>query len=150
MLNKGGNRDTTRMLMDRSISGRVGVITPGLDVPAAPLPDASMLRDSLPLPEVSEPEVVQYFTALSQLNFSIDTHFYPLGSCTMKYNPKINDEVAFLPGFAGIHPQQPAEQSQGALDLLYRLQEFLTEVTGMSATSLATLAGAHGELAGVS
>ena len=149
MLNKGGNRDTTRMLMDRSISGRVGVITPGLDVPAAPLPDASMLRDSLSLPEVSEPEVVQYFTALSQLNFSIDTHFYPLGSCTMKYNPKINDEVAFLPGFAGIHPQQPAEQSQGALDLLYRLQEFLTEVTGMSATSLATLAGAHGELAGV-
>ena len=149
MLNKGGNRDTTRMLMDRSVSGRVGVITPELDVPAAPPLDAAYLRDSLPLPEVSEPEVVQYFTSLSQLNFSIDTHFYPLGSCTMKYNPKVNDEVAFLPGFAGIHPQQPAEQSQGALDLLYRLQEFLTEVTGMSATSLATLAGAHGELGGV-
>ena len=136
MLNKGGNRDTTRLLMDRSVPGRVGVVTPGLDVPAAPLPDAAYLRDDLPLPEVSEPEVVQYFTSLSQLNFSIDTHFYPLGSCTMKYNPKINDEVAFLPGFAGIHPQQPAEQSQGALELLYRLQDFLTEVTGMAATSL--------------
>ena len=149
MLNKGGNRDTTLMLMDRSVPGRVGVVAPAPDVPAAPLPDAAYLRDDLPLPEVSEPEVVQYFTALSQLNFSIDTHFYPLGSCTMKYNPKINDEMAFLPGFAGIHPMQPAAQSQGALELLYRLQGFLSEVTGMAATSLATLAGAHGELAGV-
>ena len=149
MLQKGGNRDTTKMLMDRSVPGRVGVVTPALDVPAAALPSATYLRDDLPLPEVSEPEVVQYFTALSQLNFSIDTHFYPLGSCTMKYNPKINDEVAFLPGFAGIHPQQPAAQSQGALELLYRLQDFLTEITGMQATSLATLAGAHGELGGV-
>ena len=93
--------------------------------------------------------MVQYFTALSQLNFSIDTQFYPLGSCTMKYNPKVNDEMAFLPGFAGIHPLQPAEQSQGALELLYRLQGFLEEITGMSGVSLATLAGAHGELAGV-
>ena len=149
MLNKGGNRDTTLMLLDRSVPGRVGVVAPAPDVPAAPLPDAAYLRDDLPLPEVSEPEVVQYFTALSQLNFSIDTHFYPLGSCTMKYNPKINDEMAFLPGFAGIHPLQPAAQSQGALELLYRLQGFLSEVTGMAATSLATLAGAHGELAGV-
>ena len=149
MLNKGGNRDTTLMLMDRSVPGRVGVVAPAPDVPAAPLPDAAYLRDDLPLPEVSEPEVVQYFTALSQLNFSIDTHFYPLGSCTMKYNPKINDEMAFLPGFAGIHPVQPAAQSQGALELLHRLQGFLSEVTGMAATSLATLAGAHGELAGV-
>ena len=149
MLKKGGNRDTTMMLMDRGVTGRVGVITPALDVPAAPLPASAYLRDDLPLPEVSEPEVVQYFTALSQLNFSIDTHFYPLGSCTMKYNPKINDEVAFLPGFANIHPHQPVEQAQGALELLYRLQGFLTEITGMAATSLATLAGAHGELAGV-
>ena len=149
MLNKGGNRDTVRLLMDRSVTGRVGTVKPELDVPPAPLPDAAWLRDDLPLPEVSEPEVVQYFTALSQLNFSIDTHFYPLGSCTMKYNPKVNDEVAFLPGFAGIHPRQPAAQSQGALELLYRLQGYLTEVTGMAATSLATLAGAHGELAGV-
>ena len=146
---KGGTRDTTRLLMERSVPGRMGVVTPPLDVPAQPLPDAALLRANLALPEVSEPEVVQYFTGLSQLNFSIDTQFYPLGSCTMKYNPKINDEVAFLPGFAGIHPLQPAEHCQGALKLLYRLQDFLEEITGMAGVSLATLAGAHGELAGV-
>jgi glycine dehydrogenase subunit 2 len=146
---KGGNRNTAKVLMERSVPGRVGAVLPGLDVPAQPLPDAALLRDDLPLPEVSEPEVVQYFTGLSQLNYSIDTHFYPLGSCTMKYNPKVNDEVAFLPGFAGIHPLQPPELAQGALELLYRLQRDLAEITGMAGTSLATLAGAHGELAGV-
>jgi glycine dehydrogenase subunit 2 len=108
-----------------------------------------VLRQDLNLPEISEPEVVQYFTGLSQRNFSIDTHFYPLGSCTMKYNPKINDDIAFLPGLAGIHPLQPAEVSQGALELLHRLQEFLGEITGLPEVSLATLAGAHGELAGM-
>ena len=146
---QGGNRDTTRLLMERSVPGRAGSILPPSDVPEQPLPDAARLRDGLELPELSEPEVVQYFTGLSQRNYSIDTHFYPLGSCTMKYNPKINDEVAFLPGFAAIHPLQPAEQSQGALELLYRLQEFLGEITGLPAVSLATLAGAHGELAGM-
>ena len=146
---KGGNRDTSRLLMERSVPGRVGAILPALDVPPQPLPDPTLLRDGLALPEVSEPEVVQYFTGLSQLNFSIDTHFYPLGSCTMKYNPKINDEVAFLPGFAFIHPLQPPELSQGALELLHRLQEFLQEITGLTGVSLATLAGAQGELAGM-
>ena len=146
---KGGTRDTTRLLLERSVPGRVGAVAPPLDVPAQPLPDAVLLRGDLPLPEVSEPEVVQYFTALSQLNFSIDTQFYPLGSCTMKYNPKVNDEMAFLPGFAALHPLQPAETAQGALELLYRLQQYLGEITGMAGVSLATLAGAHGELAGV-
>ena len=146
---KGGTRDTTRLLLERSVPGRVGAVAPPLDVPAQPLPDAALLRGDLPLPEVSEPEVVQYFTALSQLNFSIDTQFYPLGSCTMKYNPKVNDEMAFLPGFAALHPLQPAETAQGALELLYRLQQYLGEITGMAGVSLATLAGAHGELAGV-
>lgn len=146
---KGGTRDTTRLLLERSVPGRVGAVAPPLDVPAQPLPDAALLRADLPLPEVSEPEVVQYFTALSQLNFSIDTQFYPLGSCTMKYNPKVNDEMAFLPGFAALHPLQPAETAQGALELLYRLQQYLGEITGMAGVSLATLAGAHGELAGV-
>ena len=135
--------------MDLSIPGRVGAVLPSSDVPPQALPDAALLRSALELPEVSEPEVVQYFTALSQLNFSIDTHFYPLGSCTMKYNPKINDEMAFLPGHAAAHPLQPPEQSQGALDLLHRLQQFLAEITGLPAVSLATLAGAHGELAGM-
>ena len=142
-------RDTSLLLMDRSVPGRVGAILPDCDVPLQKLPDQSLLRAELDLPEVSEPEVVNYFTSLSQLNFSIDTNFYPLGSCTMKYNPKINDEVAFMPGFAGIHPLQPAEQSQGALELLHRLQGFLGEITGLNAVSLATLAGAHGEFAGM-
>ena len=146
---KGGARDTSRLLMERSVPGRVGAVLPACDVPPQALPDASFLRGELELPEVSEPEVVQYFTALSRLNFSIDTHFYPLGSCTMKYNPKVNDEMAFLPGFAAAHPLQPAELSQGALELLYRLQGFLGEITGLPGVSLATLAGAHGELAGM-
>ena len=146
---KGGPRDPSRLLMERSVPGRVGAVLPACDVPTQALPDASFLRTDLDLPEVSEPEVVQYFTALSQLNFSIDTHFYPLGSCTMKYNPKVNDEMAFLPGFAATHPLQPAELSQGSLELLFRLQEFLGETTGLPAVSLATLAGAHGELAGM-
>ena len=148
-MRQGGNRDTSKLLMERSVPGRAGAVLPASDVPPQPLPDAALLRDDLPLPELSEPEVVQYFTGLSQRNFSIDTHFYPLGSCTMKYNPKINDETAFLPGFAGIHPMQPAEQSQGALELLHRLQGFLGEITGLPAVSMATLAGAHGELAGM-
>ncbi len=148
-MRRGGNRQTEKLLMERSVPGRVGTVLPDLDVPVQALPDSALLRGELPLPEVSEPEVVQYFTGLSQLNFSIDTHFYPLGSCTMKYNPKINDEVSFLPGFAGIHPMQPVEQSQGALELLHRLQGFLSEITGLPAVSLATLAGAHGELGGM-
>jgi glycine dehydrogenase subunit 2 len=145
----GGTRDTRKLLMERSVPGRVGAALPACDVPAQPLPDPSLLRTKLDLPEVSEPEVVQYFTALSQLNFSIDTHFYPLGSCTMKYNPKINDEVSSLPGFAAIHPLQPPELSQGALELLHRLQDSLAEITGLPGVSLATLAGAHGEMAGM-
>ena len=148
-MRQGGNRQTEKLLLERSVPGRVGTVLPDLDVPAQPLPNRALLRDDLPLPEVSEPEVVQYFTGLSQLNFSIDTHFYPLGSCTMKYNPKINDEIAFLPGFAGIHPMQPTEQSQGALELLYKLQGFLGEITGLPEVGLSTLAGAHGELGGM-
>ena len=148
-MRQGGNRQTEKLLLERSVPGRVGTVLPDLDVPAQPLPNRALLRDDLPLPEVSEPEVVQYFTGLSQLNFSIDTHFYPLGSCTMKYNPKINDEIAFLPGFAGIHPMQPSEQSQGALELLYKLQGFLGEITGLPEVGLSTLAGAHGELGGM-
>ena len=149
MARGGGNRDTGKLLMERSVPGRVGAVLPQSDVPPQPLPDSALLRSELALPEVSEPEVVQYFTALSQLNFSIDTHFYPLGSCTMKYNPKINDEVAFLPGLAAIHPLQPEEQSQGALEMLHSLQGYLGEITGLPGVCLATLAGAHGEFAGM-
>ena len=146
---KGGSRTTDKLLMERSVADRTGTVIPPLDVPEQPLLSSNLLRSNLQLPEVSEPEVVQYFTNLSQMNFSIDTQFYPLGSCTMKYNPKVNDEMAFLPGFSNIHPLQSEDSSQGALELLFKLQGFLTEITGMHGVSLATLAGAHGELAGV-
>ncbi|MDP3063682.1 MAG: aminomethyl-transferring glycine dehydrogenase subunit GcvPB, partial [Chloroflexota bacterium] len=139
----------TRLLMDRSAPGRRGALLPQSDVPPQPVPDAALLRRDLVLPEVTEVEVVRYFSGLSQLNFSVDTNFYPLGSCTMKYNPKVNDEVASLPGFAYVHPLQPAETAQGALALLYGLQGYLAELTGAAAVSLAPLAGAHGELSGM-
>ncbi|MDA0797878.1 MAG: aminomethyl-transferring glycine dehydrogenase subunit GcvPB [Chloroflexi bacterium] len=138
-----------RTLMERSKPGRTGAALPASDVPPQMLPEASMLRDDLELPEVTEGEVVRYFTYLSQLNFSVDTNFYPLGSCTMKYNPRINEAVAALPGFAMAHPLQSERQSQGTLEALFTLQEHLREVTGMAAISLTPLAGAHGELAGI-
>ena len=138
-----------RLLMDRSVPGRMGVSLPGLDVPPQPLPEGQPLREDLALPELSEGEVVRYFSRLSQLNFSTDTHFYPLGSCTMKYNPKINEELAAQPGFAHLHPRQQGESAQGALRLMFDFQGLLSEITGMSAISLAPLAGAHGELSGM-
>ena len=144
-------RDVTdrRTLMERSVAGRVGANLPDLDVPRQPGLDANLLRDELRMPEVTEPEVVRYFTLLSHLNFSIDTNFYPLGSCTMKYNPKVNDEMAFLPGFAGLHPRQPPETVQGALKLLHTLQAYLAEITGSKGVGLAPLAGAQGEFCGM-
>ena len=139
----------SKVLMDRSVPGRIGILMPPSDVPEQPLPDREMLRDDLPMPELSQPEVVRYFTRLSQLNYSVDTQFYPLGSCSMKYNPKINDLVASLPGMAYLHPLAPPQLSQGALKLMYRLQEYLADIVGMRTTSLAPMAGAQGELAGV-
>ena len=141
--------DRRRLLMERSRPGRTGVSLPASDVPEQKLPDAALLRTDLDLPEVTEGEVVRYFTHLSQLNFSVDTHFYPLGSCTMKYNPRFNEAMAGLAGFASAHPAQPERQVQGAIEVMYRLQELLAEVTGMAAVSLAPLAGAQGELAGM-
>ena len=138
-----------RTMMERSVPGRVGVALPPLDVPAQPLPQDSSLRSSPQLPELTEPEIVRYFTLLSHLNYSIDTNFYPLGSCTMKYNPKVHDEMASLPGFASIHPLQPQATVQGALRLLHALQRYLAEITGMAHTSLVPLAGAQGELCGM-
>lgn len=138
-----------RLLMDRSVPGRRGARLPALDVPPAELPPAQYLREEVPLPELSEPEVVRYFTRLSQKNFAVDTTFYPLGSCTMKYNPKFHDEVAGWPSFSQLHPLQPEETVQGALQVLYELQELIARITGMEAVSLAPLAGSHGELAGM-
>ncbi len=135
--------------MDRSAPGRVGTTMPPLDVPEQALPPADMLRADLDMPEVSEAELVRYFSQISQFNFSIDHNFYPLGSCTMKYNPKLNDEMAGLPGMAEIHPRQPAPTVQGALKLMHELQGLLAEITGMAGASLAPMAGAEGELTGM-
>jgi glycine dehydrogenase subunit 2 len=121
---------------------------PELDVPRTGLPEG-LERTDLPLPEVGELEVLRHFTRLSQLNHSILTGFYPLGSCTMKYNPVINEETARLPGFARSHPLQPAEMLQGNLAVMYYLQEWLAEIGGFAGVSLQPAAGAQGELAGV-
>ena len=138
-----------RLLMDRSVPGRVGATLPPLDVPEQDLPPDSLLRNDLALPEISEGEIVRYFSQISQSNFSIDHNFYPLGSCTMKYNPKINDEIASTPGLTAIHPLQPESTVQGALKLMYELQGYLVAITGMPGVSLAPMAGADGELAGM-
>jgi len=135
------------LLPDISQPGKVGCHLPVLDVTPAELPPEELLRRDLELPEVSEVELVRYFTALSRLNYGVDNGFYPLGSCTMKYNPKWHEDIAKLPGFASIHPYQSIESVQGALQLMYELQEFLNEITGMCATSLVPMAGAQGELA---
>ncbi len=143
------SQDRRTLLMDRSASGRVGATISQSDVPAQPLPSENLLRETLDFPEVSENDLVRYFSQLSQLNFSIDHNFYPLGSCTMKYNPKIDDEVAGMPGFSEIHPLQPDATVQGALRLMWELQQRLVEITGMKGCSLAPMAGADGEFAGI-
>jgi len=136
------------LIFEISRPGRCAAALPALDVPTVDLPP-SLLRDDLPLPEVSALDLIRHYTRLSQLNHGVDTGFYPLGSCTMKYNPKINEQMARLPGFARLHPYQDEETVQGALFLMYHLQEFLAEIGGFAAVSLQPAAGAHGELTGV-
>ena len=136
------------LLPDISQSGKIGCSLPNLDVTPAELPPRELLRQELELPEISEVELVRYFTALSKLNYGVDTGFYPLGSCTMKYNPKWHEDIGKLPGFTAIHPYQPVESVQGALRLMFELQKSLAEITGMDTVSLAPMAGAQGELAG--
>jgi glycine dehydrogenase subunit 2 len=135
-------------VFDLSSPGRVGVEFPEADVPMAELP-AGLLRDDLPLPELAEVDVVRHYLRLSQFNYSVDGGFYPLGSCTMKYNPKIDEDTCRLPGFLFTHPLQPIETVQGNLALMYELQRWLKEVSGFSAISLQPAAGAHGEFTGV-
>jgi glycine dehydrogenase subunit 2 len=135
-------------LFDLSSPGRVGVSFPDPDVPRAKLPE-SLLRADLPLPELAEVDVVRHYMRLSQFNYSVDGGFYPLGSCTMKYNPKINEDTCRLPGFTATHPLQPIETVQGNLALMYTLQEWLKEISGFAAVTLQPAAGAHGELTGV-
>ncbi|MCU0303672.1 MAG: aminomethyl-transferring glycine dehydrogenase subunit GcvPB [Thermoanaerobaculales bacterium] len=132
---------------------RQGFVLPPLDVPAvdpASVIPAELLRHDEPgCPDVGEMEVVQHFHRLSQLNYAVDEGLYPLGSCTMKYNPRLNEQTARFPGLASIHPLQPPEQVQGALRLIWELERALLAITGMAGVTLQPAAGAHGELAGI-
>lgn len=142
-----------KLIFEKSSEGHKGYFLPVADVPhidPSSIMPKRYLRKELPgLPEVSEVEVVRHFTRLSQMNFGLDTGFYPLGSCTMKYNPKLNENVARLPGFSWLHPYQPENTVQGALELMYGLQASIGEITGMDAVTLQPAAGAQGELAGL-
>jgi glycine dehydrogenase subunit 2 len=140
---------TESLIYELSAPGRCGVVLPESDVPQAALPPEELLRDDLFLPEVSEIDIVRHYLHLSQLNHGVDKGFYPLGSCTMKYNPKINEQVVRLPGFTGLHPYQDPETAQGAMFLVYSLQEWLKEIGGFAGASLQPAAGAHGEMTGV-
>jgi glycine dehydrogenase subunit 2 len=138
------------LIFERGAPGRLGVcvLEEGLEASEGLIPRCYR-REQLPLPEVTEPEVVRHYTRLSQWNICVDSGFYPLGSCTMKYNPKVNDELACLEGFAGIHPYQSEDLMQGALELMYELESILAEITGMDAVTLQPAAGAHAELTGM-
>ncbi len=139
----------TQLIFEKSKPGRRSSSLPRYDLPKAEVPEE--LRRSRPprLPEVSEPELVRHFTDLTTRNFGVDTGFYPLGSCTMKYNPRVNERVAALPGFRDLHPLQEEEGAQGALELMWRLQEILAEIAGLDAVSLQPAAGSQGELTGL-
>ncbi len=140
-------------IYERSRPGRRAFVAPALDVPERPLDEllAPELRRAAPpkLPEVAEPEIVRHYNRLSKRNFDLDTGFYPLGSCTMKHNPKLHERVAALPGHAKLHPFQDPGRAQGALELMWHLQEALGEIAGLPHVSLQPSAGSHGELAGV-
>lgn len=141
------------LVFERSVAGRIGFSLPESDVPEIDLSsvvDAAYIRnDPADLPELSELDIMRHYTNLSNHNFGVDSGFYPLGSCTMKYNPKINEKVARFPGFAHIHPHQPEETVQGAMELMFDLQTSLREITGMDEVTLQPAAGAHGEWTGL-
>lgn len=136
------------LLWEKGSPGRSAMSLPANDLPAASVP-AELAGTGPDWPDLSEQEVARHYTRLSTWNFGVDTGMYPLGSCTMKYSPKINEVMAALPGFAKLHPLLPAPACQGALRLIYELERFLVEITGLEAASLQPAAGAHGELAGM-
>lgn len=138
---------TEKTIYELSQPGRKGFTFPASDVPSSPLPK-DFEREAVNLPELSELDVIRHFTNLSHLNHSVDGGFYPLGSCTMKYNPKINEVASRLPGFSQTHPLQPITSVQGNLYLMYQLQEWIQEISGFHKVSLTPAAGAHGELVG--
>ncbi len=136
------------LLFEKGKKGRTGFSMPRWDVESFPL-DRTLEGEGPDLPDLSEIDVVRHYTRLSTWNFGVDTGMYPLGSCTMKYNPKTNEKQASLPGFAGAHPLLPASLAQGALKVMFDLERLLVEITGMDAVSLQPAAGAHGELTGM-
>ncbi|MBU1020138.1 MAG: aminomethyl-transferring glycine dehydrogenase subunit GcvPB [Firmicutes bacterium] len=138
-----------KLIFEISKKGREGFNLAKKDLPEVKLPKELARSNKANLPEVSEFDVVRHYTNVSQKNFGVETGFYPLGSCTMKYNPKINDELATLSGFANIHPLQPVETVQGLLKIYHETQRILAEISGLAAYSLNPFAGAHGELAGL-
>jgi glycine dehydrogenase subunit 2 len=144
-----GPRVAARTLKERSHPGRRAWTLPELDVPPAEVPPEHRRTSPSGLPEVSEVDVVRHFTRLSQINYGVDTGFYPLGSCSMKYNPKVAEAVAAMPGFQRLHPHQPEHTIQGALELLWRLEQALAEITGMARVTFQPPAGASGELTGL-
>ncbi len=141
------------LIFEIGAPGRRAATMPAMDVPTespqSMIPQGMLRKEPAPLPEVSEIEIVRHYTRLSQRNFGVDTGFYPLGSCTMKYNPKLNEDMAALPGFAHIHPLQPDSTVQGAIQLFYELEQYLAEIAGMARVTLQPSAGAHGELTGL-
>lgn len=139
-----------KLVFELSKPGRSGYSLPENEMAGMwNMPESLSRKSELPLPQVSEVDVVRHYTNLSQMNFGVDTGFYPLGSCTMKYNPKINEEVAAMPGFLGLHPLQPASTVQGALEVYYNMEKSLSAITGMSGFTFDPCAGAHGELTGL-
>ena len=143
------SRMSSKLIFEKSRSGRRAFAQAPVDAEASKIPSNLMRNDKPRLPEASELQTVRHFTRLSQMNFSIDTQFYPLGSCTMKYNPRACNALALLPEFAGRHPLGPVSHGQGFLTCMFELQEMLKDVTGMKGVSLTPMAGAQGELAGV-
>ncbi len=143
----------TKLIFELSKPGRKAYSLPACDVPAveaeALIPGEYLREKDAQLPEVSEVDAVRHFVGLSRRNHGVDSGFYPLGSCTMKYNPKINEDMARLPGFARVHPYQQQDTAQGCLEVLYRLDKMLSEITGMERISLQPAAGAHGEMTGL-
>ncbi|KAB3529981.1 glycine dehydrogenase subunit 2 [Alkaliphilus pronyensis] len=146
-------KEYNQLIFETSREGRRAYSLPECDVEVAPvdelLPLEFLSKEEPYLPEVSEVDIVRHFTLLSSKNYGLDTGFYPLGSCTMKYNPKINEDMASLSGFTTLHPYQPKETTQGALEVMYNLDKMLSEISGMAKMSLQPAAGAHGELAGL-
>lgn len=144
------NRQAVKLLFEHSRCGCCATALPACDVPARPLgellPDNAASDADLPLPELTEADLVRHYVNLSTQNMSVDTHFYPLGSCTMKYNPKRNERLASDAAWLGLHPYQPAATVQGILEILFHCQEMLAEIAGLDAVSLQPAAGAHGEL----